>query len=102
MKRSLILTSAVAVALAVGGCASDAKKGETASTAKSDSNKSEPKKPWWKLPKSLTKEPGFKVWTYGDVRQGKGLLSDDEDGFTVYNQPSRGSADPSKPEKVKR
>ena len=97
MKRSLILTSAVAVALAVGGCASDPKKGETASTAKS-----EPKKPWWKLPKSLTKEPGFKVWTYGDVRQGKGLLSDDEDGFTVFNKPARGSDDPNKPEKVRR
>ncbi len=97
MKRSLILTSAVAIALAVGGCASDPKKGDTASTAKA-----EPSKPWWKLPKSWKKEPSFKPWTYGEVRQGKGLLSDDDDGFTVFSKTDRGSADPNKPEKVRR
>lgn len=100
MKRNLILTSAVAVALAVGGCAGTDKKTDTASAKTAKTAKAE--RPWWKIPKSWKKEPDFKVWTYGDVRQGKGLLSDDKDGFVVFNKPSRGSADPSKPEKVRR
>jgi hypothetical protein len=99
MKRSLILPSAVALALVIGGCASGPKKDETASAAtKTD----KPSRPWWQLPKSWTKKPGFTVWKYGDVRPGKGLLSDDKDGFVVYQEHDRGSADPSKPEKVKR
>jgi hypothetical protein len=99
MKRSLILTSAVAVALAVGGCASSSKKTDTAN-ASTETAKNE--RPWWKLPKSWKKKPSWKPWVYGDVRQGKGLLSDDEDGFVVYSKPTRGSSDPSKPEKLRR
>lgn len=39
---------------------------------------------------------------YGDVRPGKGLLSNDPDGFVLHRQGEGRSADPSKPERIKR
>jgi hypothetical protein len=98
MKRSLILISSVAVILAVGGCASDSKKPDTASAATAKKSS----RPWWKIPKSWRTKKEDEPWVYGQVRKGKGLLSDDEDGFVVYKQSERGSADPTKPEKVRR
>ena len=48
-------------------------------------------------------EPKEKPWVYGDVRPGKGLLSNDEDGFVLLRKGEAGqSSDPSKPQKVRR
>ena len=57
---------------------------------------------WWQRITQSHREPGEKPWVYGDVRPGKGLLSNDEDGHTLYRQGGAGSSDPNKPTKVRR
>lgn len=96
MRLSFHLVAASVLALGLGACASSSDKVASAGT------KAKAEKPWWKAAGSLRKEADFKPWVFGDVRQGKGLLSDDEDGFTLYNERGRGSSDPDKPTKVRR
>ena len=47
-------------------------------------------------------EPKEKPWVYGDVRPGKGLLSNDEHGFVLLRKGEGQSSGRSKPEKVRR
>ena len=57
---------------------------------------------WWQRITRAHKEPKETPWVYGDVRPGKGLLSDDADGFVLYRQGEGRSPDPGKPAKVRR
>ena len=57
---------------------------------------------WWQKLRRYHQEPKEKPWVYGDVRPGRGLLSNDEDGYTLYRQGEAGSSDPDKPTKVRR
>lgn len=56
---------------------------------------------WWQRI-TRSQQPKEKPWVYGDVRPGKGLLSNDEDGYTLYRQGNAGSPAPDKPAKVRR
>lgn len=90
----IMVVSVLAVGL--GACASSSDKGASAEA------KAKSERPWWKVAGSLRKEADFKPFVFGDVRQGKGLLSKDKDGFVIYNQKESGSSDPDKPTKIRR
>lgn len=76
--------------------------GEQVAKAK-DGEKAEGKNlSWWQRLTRSHQEPEEKPWVYGDVRPGKGLLSDDEHGYVLYRQGEGGSPDSGKPSKVKR
>jgi len=93
-KSSIVLL--VASAFVIGACASSSSDKSAESSARADSGK-----PWWKLSK-YSRKGDFKLWVFGDVRQGKGLLGGDDDGYVLYQEKRSGSADPSKPTKVRR
>ncbi len=114
-KGRLALATVVALALAAGGCATtsggkSSSEGAGAQTARVESGAKDgdtakgKKLSWWQRMSKGHREPKEKPWVYGDVRPGKGLLGDDEHGFTLYRQgEGPGSSDgPSKPQKVKR
>ena len=105
----LLLTAVAALALTAYGCAApSAEKSSVGgagdrAAAKVEDGKSKGKNlSWWQRLRRYHQEPKEKPWVYGDVRPGKGLLSDDEDGFTLYRQGEGQSSDPGKPTKVKR
>lgn len=107
----LFLTAVAALALTASGCvAPPAEKssaggaGDRAATKTGDGEKAKGKS-WWKRLTQSHREPKEKPWVYGDVRPGKGLLSDDEDGFVLLRKGEGGSSDPTgsgKPTKVRR
>jgi len=108
--RTLPLLAAAALALAAGACAApDRSSGRAASAEKPSADKAGEQakaragQPWWKL-SQYRREADFKPWVYGDVRPGKGLLSndEDEDGFVLYRKGDVGSSDSTKPSKVRR
>ena len=110
LRAGFILAAAAALVLTAGACATpsaekSAAGGTAESYAKDRGAKGEKAKgeklPWWKLSQYSPRKE-FKPWVYGDVRPGKGLLGDDEDGFTLYRQGEGQSSDPTKPTKVKR
>ncbi len=100
---------AAALVLTVGACATPAAEnaaGKAGTAAKpggatGSSQGAKPKQPWWKLSR-YSREADFKPWVYGDVRPGKGLLGNDEEGYVLYRKGDGTSADPSKPQKVRR
>ena len=106
--RTLPLLAAAALALTAGACAApDHSSGRAASAEKSAVDeaggraKAETGQPWWKL--SQYRDDGeFKPWVYGDVRPGKGLLSNEGDGYVLYREGNVGSSDSTKPSKVRR
>ena len=57
---------------------------------------------WWQRMTQSGQEPKEKPWVYGDVRPGKGLLGNDEDGFVLLRKGEGQSSNPSKPQKVRR
>ena len=106
----LTLVAAAALVLTAGACATpsvekSAAGGSAESHAKDRGAKGEKAKgkklPWWRL-SQYSREPKEKPWVYGDVRPGKGLLGDDEDGFVLLRKGEGDSSDPNKPTKVKR
>ena len=56
---------------------------------------------WWQRLRRHD-QAGPKPWHPGDVRPGKGVLSNDEEGYTLYRQGEAGSSDPDKPTKTRR
>ena len=56
---------------------------------------------WWQRI-TRSHQPKERPWVYGDVRPGRGLLSDDADGFVLYRQGEGSSPDSGKPAKVRR
>ena len=115
----LTLAAAAALVLTAGACATpsaekSAAGGSAESHAKGPGAKDEQadpgsrsgakgKKPsWWQRLSKYHREPKEKPWVYGDVRPGKGVLSNDEHGFVLYRQGEGDSSDPGKPTKVKR
>lgn len=84
------------LAIGLGACASSSDQASSAGA------KAKSERPWWKAAGSLRKEADFKPFVWGDVRQGKGLLGGDEDGFAIYNEKGSGSSDSDKPTKVRR
>ena len=112
LRAGLALAAAAALVLTVGACATpsaekSAAGGSAESHAKDPDAKDEQakgKKPsWWQRLSKYHREPKEKPWVYGDVRPGKGLLSDDEHGFTLLRKGEGDrSSDPSKPTKVRR
>ena len=113
LKGRLALAAAAALALAASGCAApSAEKSSAAGSAdraaagagpgsQSGAKGREPS--WWRRLTQSHREPGEQPWVYGDVRPGKGLLSNDEDGFVLLRQgEGAGSPDPAKPAKVRR
>ena len=56
---------------------------------------------WWQRLRRHDRA-GPKPWHPGDVRPGKGVLSNDEEGYTLYRQGEAGSSDPDKPTKTRR
>ena len=100
--RTLPLLAAAALALAAGACAAPSAEKSTADGAVSRSaEKGRTGQPWWKL-SQYRREADFKPWVYGDVRPGKGLLSNDGDGFVLYRKGEVGSSASMKPSKVRR
>jgi hypothetical protein len=103
----LSLAVVASLALTASACATPSKEkssvdGERAGTAAEDEDgKAKAKQPWWKL-SQYSREPKEKPWIYGDIRPGKGLLSNDEDGFVLHRQGEGDSSDPNKPTKVRR
>ena len=98
--RTLPLLAAAALALAA--CAAPPAEKSTADGAVSRSaEKGRTGQPWWKL-SQYRREADFKPWVYGDVRPGKGLLSNDGDGFVLYRKGEVGSSASTKPSKVRR
>ena len=100
--RTLPLLAAAALALAAGACAAPSAEKSTADGAASRSaEKGRIGQPWWKL-SQYSRKADFKPWVYGDVRPGKGLLSNDGDGFVLYRKGEADSSNPTKPSKVRR
>ena len=104
-----ILAAAAALVLTAGACATpsaekSAAGGSAESHAKGPGAKDEKgKKPsWWQRLSKYHREPKEKPWVYGDVRPGRGVLSNDEDGFVLYRQGEGESSSPDKPTKVRR
>ena len=84
------------------GSKSGARPGAT-SGAGGEKEKAEGKsRSWWQRMTQSGQEPKEKPWVYGDVRPGKGLLSNDEDGFVLLRKGEGQSSNPSKPQKVRR
>ena len=107
----LTLAAAAALVLIAGACATpSAEKSAAGGSAEShakdpgaEDEKAKGKKPsWWQRLSRYHREPKEKPWVYGDVRPGKGLLGNDEDGFVLYRQGEGESSDPDKPTKVRR
>ncbi|MCY3828269.1 MAG: hypothetical protein OXF89_03955 [Rhodospirillaceae bacterium] len=115
----LVLAATAALALTASGCATapaekssaggvaDRTADQTAvggETGAKDGEKSGGKKlSWWQRLRRYHREPDEKPWVYGDVRPGKGLLGNDDDGYTLYRQgEAPGSSDPARPSKVRR
>ncbi len=80
---------------AAGERAARAETGEKGEKAKA-------KLSWWQRIAQSHRDPEEKAWVYGDVRRGKGLLGDDEHGFTLLRKGEGGSSNPDKPTKVRR
>ena len=95
----LTLAAAAALVLAAGACAKD--PGAEAEKADPGSRSGAKGKSlsWWQRLSQGHREPREKPWVYGDVRPGKGLLSDDEHGFTLLRKGEGQSSDPTKPAK---
>jgi hypothetical protein len=115
----LTLAAAAALVLAAGACATppaekSAAGGSAESHAKDPGAKDEKANPgsksgaegkklsWWQRLSKYHREPKEKPWAYGDVRPGRGVLSNDDDGFVLYRQGEGQSSGPGKPTKVKR
>ena len=100
--RALPLLAAAALALTAGACAAPPAEQSAADGAASrGAEKGRTGQPWWKL-SQYSREAEFKPWVYGDVRPGKGLLSNDGDGFVLYRKGEADSSDSTKPSKVRR
>ena len=102
--RALPLLAAAALALTAGACAAPPaeKSAGGAESASGERDAARTGQPWWKL-SQYSREAAFKPWVYGDVRPGKGLLSnDDGDGFVLYRKGEADSSDLTKPSKVRR
>ena len=106
--RALPLLAAAALALTAGACAApDRSSGRAASAESSSADtaggsaKARAGQPWWKL-SQYRREADFKPWVYGDVRPGRGLLSNEGDGYVLYRKGEVGSPDSTKPSKVRR
>lgn len=120
MHRLLSLSLAAGLALTAAACMSPAAKqssaagaaGERAAQvqargagpaqagAKGEKAKGE-EASWWQRLRRHDRA-GPKPWHPGDVRPGKGVLSNDEEGYTLYRQGEAGSSDPDKPTKTRR
>ena len=107
----LTLAAAAALVLAAGACATppaekSAAGGRAETHAKDPGSADEKakgkKSSWWQRLSKYHREPKEKPWVYGDVRPGRGVLSNDDDGFVLYRQGEGDSSDPNKPTKVKR
>ncbi len=115
MHRLLSLSLAAGLALTAAACMSPAAKqssaagaaGERAAKAGSVESGAEGEKArgeeasWWQRLRRHD-QAGPKPWHPGDVRPGKGVLSNDEEGYTLYRQGEAGSSDPDKPTKTRR
>ena len=117
--RGIPLALAAALALAAGACMSpSAKQSSADGTADRQAAKAEggekadpgsksgaggKSRTWWERITQSHPEPKEKPWVYGDVRRGKGLLSNDEEGFVLLRKGEGDSPDRrNKPEKVRR
>ena len=106
--RILPLLAAAALVLTTGACAApDRSSGRVGSAEKSSaevtggSAKVRAGQPWWKL-SQYSRKPTAQGSYPGNVRPGKGLLSDDEDGLVLYRKGEVGSSESTKPSKVRR
>ena len=110
LRTGFVLAAAAALVLTAGACATppaekSAAGGSAEAHAKdpgSEDEKAKGKKlPWWKLSQYSPRKE-FKPWVYGDVRPGRGVLSNDEDGFVLLRKGEGQSSGPDKPTKVRR
>ncbi len=101
LTASACMTPSANQSSAAGAAGEQAAKAETGSGAEGDKARGKPLT-WWQRLSKYHRAPKEKPWVYGDVRPGKGLLGDDEDGLTLYRQGEGQSSDPSKPTKVRR
>ena len=107
--RAFPLLAVAALALAAGACAAppaQTSAGEAVSGPGSGNGEhatARAGQSWWQRITKDDRKPGEKPWVYGAVRPGKGLLSDDGDGFVLHRQGEGDSSDDStKPTKVRR
>lgn len=102
--RALPLLAAAALALTAGACAAppaETSAGGAASGGGGERAAARAGQPWWKL-SQYSRKAEFKPWVYGDVRPGKGLLSNGEDGYVLYRKGEADSSASTKPSKVRR
>ena len=85
--------------MAVGACAAPSAE-KSSADGTSERAKARAEQPWWKL--SQYSRPGPKHVLPSDMRPGKGLLSNDEEGFVLYRKGEGVSSNPTKPTKVRR
>ena len=113
LRAGFALAAAAALVLTAGACATPpAEKSAAGGSAESHAKdpgakgeKAEGKKlSWLQRLAKYHREPKEKPWVYGDVRPGKGVLSNDEDGFVLLRkgEGEGQSSGPGKPTKVKR
>ena len=105
--RGLPLVLAAGLALAASACtAPSAKQGSAAdrqaATAQDGEKENGKSQSWWQRITQSGQEPKERPWAYGDVRPGKGLLSNDEHGFVLLRKGEGQSSGPGKPQKVRR
>ena len=107
----LTLAAAAALVLTAGACATppaekSAAGGSAESHAKDPGSGDEKGKKlsWLQRLAKYHRAPKEKPWVYGDVRPGKGVLSNDEHGFVLLRKGEGEvrSSGPGKPTKVKR
>jgi hypothetical protein len=117
LRAGFTLAAAAALVLTAGACATPPAEKSAAGTADATAKagpgpqsgtggeKAEGKKlSWLERLSQYHREPKEKPWAYGDVRPGRGVLSNDDDGFVLYRQGEGegDSSDPDKPTKLKR
>ncbi|MXY40213.1 MAG: hypothetical protein F4027_17750 [Rhodospirillaceae bacterium] len=100
LRAGLPLALAAGLALTASACLSPAAKQSSAAGAGDRAAKAKPQSWWQRITQS--QDSGEKPWHPGAVRPGKGLLGNDEDGYTLYRQGEAGSSDSAKPRKARR
>jgi hypothetical protein len=98
-----LLSVILPVAFLLGACASDKPAAKQVGEQQQTSGKRDgiffKKRPsWW----NGNFKPERDLPAFRGLKKGRGVLSGDDGELTIYSEPTRGSADPNKPEKVRR
>ncbi len=103
LAAGLALTASACMAPSAEQSSAAGPAGQQAAKAQDGEKEKGKSQSWWQRMTRSGQEPTEKPWVYGDVRPGKGLLSNDEDGFVLLRKGEGQSPGRSgKPQKVRR